>query len=92
MGLAPIAIGADERNRISEGISNLKLNQLTENPTDAAKKELFENITGTTADVLQNKGRAADMMADKLRNADYEQYASVIDKAMQEARKQKNMQ
>ena len=92
MGLAPITIGADERNRISEGISNLKLNQLTENPTDAAKKELFENITGTTADVLQNKGRAADMMADKLRNADYEQYASVIDKAMQEARKQKNMQ
>jgi hypothetical protein len=32
------------------------------------------------------------MMADKLRNAEYEQYASVIDRAMQEARKQKNMQ
>jgi hypothetical protein len=92
MGLEPINLGSDDKDRISEGISNLKLNQLTENPNDAAKKELFENIKGTSADVLQNKGRAGGMMADKLRNAEYEQYASVIDKAMQEARKQKNMQ
>jgi hypothetical protein len=91
LGITPINLGYEDKDRISEGVSNLRLNQLTENPTEAAKKELFENITGTSADVFQNKGRAGSMMADRLRNAEYEQYASLIDKAMQEARRQKNM-
>lgn len=67
----------NDKKLISEGVSEVKLNQMTENPKEEAREELFNNFKRTVRALARDKGNIARDLSRRIDSAPYQEYAEL---------------